>query len=136
MHDRLKIKKQLLENEKISYATDIIELPDGGIDCSEGCNPYGFPSAYARDVVKNFDTSRLGPYPHSQALYDAIIKYWKSQCFVERDNILITDGSINALYVINNIFDTHNSMTLGSRRSSRIITCMPRCSASSMLHIS
>ena len=39
MHDRLKIKKQLLENEKISYASDTIELPEGGIDCSEGCNP-------------------------------------------------------------------------------------------------
>ena len=112
MHDRLKIKKQLLENEKISYASDVIELPKGGIDCGEGCNPYGFPPECA-DVVKNFDTSRLGPYPHSQALYDAIIKYWKSQCFVERDNILITDGSINALYVINNIFDTHNAMVLG-----------------------
>ena len=112
MHDRLKIKKQLLENEKISYASDVIELPEGGIDCSEGCNPYGFPPECA-EVVKNFDTSRLGPYPHSQALYDAIIKYWKSQCFVERDNILITDGSISALYVINNIFDTHNAMVLG-----------------------
>ena len=112
MHDRLKIKKQLLEHEKISYAADVIELPKGGIDCSEGCNPYGFPPECA-DVVKNFDTSRLGPYPHSQALYDAIIKYWKSQCFVERENILITDGSINALYVINNMFDTHNAMVLG-----------------------
>ena len=55
MHDRLKIKKQLLENEKISYATDVIELPEGGIDCGEGCNPYGFPPECA-DVVKNFDT--------------------------------------------------------------------------------
>ena len=31
MHDRLKIKKQLLEHEKISYASDVIELPKGGI---------------------------------------------------------------------------------------------------------
>ena len=59
MHDRLKIKKQLLENEKISYASDVIELPKGGIDCGEGCNPYGFPPECA-DVVKNFDTARLG----------------------------------------------------------------------------
>ena len=28
MHDRLKIKKQLLEHEKISYASDVIELPE------------------------------------------------------------------------------------------------------------
>ena len=112
MNEKLKIKKQLLENEKISYATDTIELPKGGIDCSEGCNPYGFPPECAK-AVKNFDVSRLGPYPHSQALYNAIIEYWKDQCFVERENILITDGSISALYVINNMFDTHDSVVLG-----------------------
>jgi histidinol-phosphate aminotransferase len=32
---------------------------------------------------------------------------------VERGNILLTDGSISALYIINNIFDTHDSMVLG-----------------------
>ena len=111
-HKKLKIKKQLLDQEKISYASDHIDLPEGGIDCSEGCNPYGFPPECA-EVVKNFDVSRLGPYPHSQVLYDAIRDYWKDQCFVERENIIIADGSINALYIINNIFDTHNSMVLG-----------------------
>ena len=110
--ENLKIKRQLLENEKISYASDHIVLPKGGIDCSEGCNPYGFPPECA-EVAKNFDMSRLGPYPHSQALYDAIIDYWKRQCFIERENILITDGSINALYIINNMFDTHNAVALG-----------------------
>ena len=108
----LKIKKQLLEQEKISYATDHIDLPKGGIDCSEGCNPYGFPPECAK-VLKEFDASRLGPYPHSQALYDAISEYWWAQCNIERENILITDGSINALYIINNIFDTHNAVVLG-----------------------
>ena len=110
--ERLKIKRQLLDNEKISYASDHIDLPEGGIDCSEGCNPYGFPPECA-DVVKEFDTKRLGPYPHSQVMYDAIIEYWKKQCNIERDNIIITDGSINALYIINNIFDTHNAVALG-----------------------
>ena len=112
MHRRLKIKKQLLEQEKISYATDHIDLPEGGIDCSEGCNPYGFPPKCA-EVIRTFDISRLGPYPHSQALYDAIAEYWKDQIDVERHNILLTDGSISSLYVINNIFDTHNSVALG-----------------------
>ena len=51
-------KKQLLENEKISYATDTIELPDGGIDCSEGCNPYGFPPECAK-ALKDFDPAQL-----------------------------------------------------------------------------
>ena len=108
----MKIRKELLEQEKISYAMDQIVLPEGGVDCSEGCNPYGFPPECA-DVLKNFDPARMGPYPHSQALYDAIREFWKDQIDVERGNILLTDGSINALYIINNIFDTHNSVVLG-----------------------
>lgn len=109
---KLKIKKQLREQEKISYAMDHIELPEGGIDCSEGCNPYGFPPQCA-DVVKNFDTSRLGPYPHSQALFEAIREYWKDEIDVEKENLLLADGSISALYIVNNIFDTHNAVVLG-----------------------
>ena len=91
---------------------DHVELPEGGIDCSEGCNPYGFPPECI-EVLKEFDPVRLGPYPHSQALYTAISEYWKDQCFIERDNILLTDGSISALYIINNIFDTHDAVVLG-----------------------
>lgn len=108
----MKIRKELLKHEKISYAMEHIELPDGGIDCSEGCNPYGFPPECA-EVLKSFDPTRMGPYPHSDALYDAIREFWKDQIDVERSNILLTDGSISALYIINNIFDTHNSIVLG-----------------------
>ena len=46
---RLKIRKELLEQEKVSYAMDHVELPEGGIDCSEGCNPYGFPPECAAE---------------------------------------------------------------------------------------
>lgn len=110
--NRLKIKKQLLQQEKISYAMDHIELPEGGVDCSEGCNPYGFPEECS-EVIHNFDTSRFGPYPHSQSFYNEIREYWKDQIDVERENILLADGSISALYIINNIFDTHNAVALG-----------------------
>jgi len=108
----MKIRRQLLEQEKISYAMDHIELPEGGVDCSEGCNPYGFPPECA-EALKNFDPAKMGPYPHSDAMFDAIREFWKDQIDVERDNILLTDGSINALYIINNIFDTHDSVVLG-----------------------
>ena len=109
---RLKIRKELLEKEKISYAMDHIELPEGGVDCSEGCNPYGFPPE-CMEAYRNFDPARLGPYPHSTSLYDAICEYWKDVINVERENILLTDGSISALYIVNNIFDTHNTVVLG-----------------------
>ncbi len=109
---RLKIKRQLLEQEKISYAMDHITLPEGGIDCSEGCNPYGFPRECG-EALRGFDPERLGPYPHSQAMYEAIREFWKDQIDVERDNILLTDGSIGGLYIVNNIFDTHDGVVLG-----------------------
>ena len=109
---KLKIKKQLLEQDKVSYAMDHIVLPDGGIDCSEGCNPYGFPPE-CEAALRSFDAARLGPYPHSHALYDAIADFWKDIIDVERENILLTDGSMSALYIINNIFDTHNAVCLG-----------------------
>lgn len=111
-HKNLKIKKQLLERELISYASDHIDLPEGGIDCGEGCNPYGFPPE-CEEAFRNFEPGRMGPYPHSQALYDAIIEYWKKECFIEKDNIILADGSISALYIINNMFDTHNAVVLG-----------------------
>ena len=108
----MKIRKQVLEHDNISYAVDHIELPEGCIDCCEGCNPYGFPPECA-DTLKEFDPERMAPYPHSHALHDAITEFWREQIDVEYDNILITDGSINALYIINNIFDTHNAVVVG-----------------------
>lgn len=108
----MRIRKELLERKHISYAMEHIELPPGGIDCSEGCNPYGFPPECEK-VFREFDPARLGPYPHSDAIYDAIRGCWKDMIDVERGNILLTDGSINALYIINNIFDTHDTMVLG-----------------------
>lgn len=108
----MKIRKELSDRRLVSYAADHIELPPGGVDCSEGCNPYGFPPECAR-VLKEFDPARMCPYPHSDALYDAIHDYWEDVIDIERGNITLADGSINALYIINNIFDTHDSMVLG-----------------------
>ena len=110
--NKLKIKKQLTEQEKVSYAMDDIVLPEGGIDCSERCNPYGFPPE-CENALRSFDAARLGPYPHSHALYDAIERYWADTVDVERDNILLTDGSMSALYIVNNIFDTQDAAVMG-----------------------
>lgn len=109
---RMKIKPTLLAKDKVSYASDHIDLPENGVDCFEGCNPYGFPSVVS-DVIRNFDISRLGPYPHSTAFFDAIHDYWEDVVDVEKENVLYADGSINAIYSINNIFDAHESKVLG-----------------------
>jgi len=108
----LKIRKELLENDLISYASDHIELPKNGIDCNEGCNPYGFPPELL-EAAKNFDMNRLGPYPHSTAVFDGLTEYWKGQFYLEPENLLLTDGSISAIYTVTNIFNVKGAVVIG-----------------------
>ena len=107
---KFKVKKVLQEKEKNSYASDVLVLPENGIDCSEGCNPYGFPKSV---LDMDYDFNRLSVYPHSQAPYDAIIDYWKGNVNLEKENILLADGSIGAIYTVNNIFAEEGAKVLG-----------------------
>ena len=109
---QLKLRDELLNMEKVSYAMDHIELPEGGVDCSEGCTPYGFPPEMLK-AVENFDMNRLGPYPHSTAIFDGLCEYWKGQFFLEPENLFLTDGSIAAIYVICNIFNRPGAKVVG-----------------------
>lgn len=99
----LKIRKELKEEEWLSYASDHIDLPINGINCGEGCNPYGFPPELQK-VADNFNMKRLGAYPHSTAIFDGLTEYWKGQFFLEPENLMITDGSISAIYTVLSIF--------------------------------
>lgn len=109
---KLKIRDELTQLEKNSYASAELVIPENCIDCGEGCNPYGYPKEIL-DTFKNFDTDKIFPYPHSMATTDAIIDYWKNECNLERENILLADGSISALYLINNIFNIKGAKVLG-----------------------
>ena len=108
----LKIRKELLEIEDKGYAADTLVLPENGVDCYEGCNPYGFPGEL-KQAMKDFDIDRLGPYPHSSALFDGLREYWKNQIDLESDNLGITDGSISAIYVVNELFNIPGARVLG-----------------------
>ena len=112
MNNKYKIKPRLFKNKGPDYARDVIDLPEHGMDCYEGYNPYSFPPE-CLTALKNFDPERLGQYPHSTSFYDAIIDYWSELSGINLRNIFITDGSINALYCIINIFDFQNTVVLG-----------------------
>ena len=109
---QLKLRKELMDLDKVSYASDHIDLPEGGIDCGEGCTPYGFPPEMLR-AAENFDMNRLGPYPHSTAIFDGLLEYWKGQFYLEPENLLMTDGSIAAIYVVCNIFNRPGARVVG-----------------------
>lgn len=108
----LKLRPELMDIEKVSYASEHIDLPEGGIDCGEGCTPYGFPPELM-SAVDRFDWTRLGPYPHSTAIYEGLCEYWKGQFFLEPGNLLITDGSIGAIYTIVNSFTRPGAKIVG-----------------------
>ena len=108
----LKIRKEVCILEKESYALDVVNLPNGGIDCSEGCNPYGFPDSVLVSASE-FDIRRITEYPHSRAPYDAIIHYWAKTAELTENNILLTDGSDSGIYIVNNIFADKHAKVLG-----------------------
>ncbi len=110
--NKLKVREELKTLDKVSYASDHIDLPEGGVDCFEGCNPYGFPPELLEEA-RAFDLSRLGPYPHSTAIFDGLKEYFKGQVDLEPENLMITDGSISALYTINNLFAEKGAKVLG-----------------------
>ncbi len=107
----LTISPALLEEDKVTYASEEIYLPEGGIDCNEGCNPYGFPPAL-EDAMRDFDIKRFGPYPHSHAIHDGLREYWKGSSDIEPENVFLTDGSISALYAIFQVFDAPGAVVL------------------------
>lgn len=108
----MKIKKELCQMDKTSYAMDVIDFQENSIDCSEGCNPYGCPD-YVFDVLDSFDKKRFSTYPHSQKAKEGIIKYWSDTYPLELDNIVLADSSISAIYLVNNIFAERGAKVLG-----------------------
>lgn len=108
----LKLRPQLLEIDKVSYASDHIDLPENGVDCGEGCTPYGFPSEVT-EAAKRFDWMRVGPYPHSTAIYDGLTEFWKGYFSLKPENLIITDGSISAIYTVVNSFTQPGAKIIG-----------------------
>ena len=97
-----KIREVYLQERK-SYAGHTPEAGEGVLDCSLGVNPYG-PPPQALEAIRRFDLRRLGDYPHTHAAHDAIVRYWSGQTKLSREDILLADGSVSALYLICALF--------------------------------
>ena len=107
----MKIRSVYLQETK-SYADHTPEATASILDCSLGVNPYG-PPAQALEAIRAFDLDRLGDYPHTHAAHDAIIRYWREFAELSRENILLCDGSVSALYLINALFANPGAEVLG-----------------------
>lgn len=108
----LKIRESLLAQEKESYADDNAKIPEGAIDCTQGCNPYGFYPTLA-DVVRNAEDYAIYSYPHGQEIYEGIINLCKPYFLgISKENIFLSDSSMSVIYAIDVIFDRPGARVL------------------------
>jgi histidinol-phosphate aminotransferase len=107
----MKIREEYLKETK-SYAAHTPESTPSTLDCSQGVNPYG-PPEEALAAIRSFDAARLGNYPHSHAVTDAIIRYWRDYANLKPQNIMLVDGSISGLYLVNALFATPGAQVVG-----------------------
>ncbi len=107
----MKIRNELLSQVR-SYAGHTPHAAEDTLDCSLGVNPYGFPPV-VKEAFAAFDPERFYHYPHSDAPQKAIVDYWADYAFIESENIVLTDGSVSALYLLCNILAKKGAEVVG-----------------------
>lgn len=110
-----RIKKSIASQIKETYA---IEGEDAfnniDIDCAEGINIVSFSDA-AIDAFNSIDYTIMKDYPHSLTVKKAIADFWEkyTDTKINDDNIVLCDGSIAALFLINKLFIENGDKVLG-----------------------
>lgn len=114
MLQTMKIREEFTAIRKNSYAIDALDFTPDSLDCTEGVNPFGCPQSVLDYVLKKeVDEAMILNYPHNQQVFEVIQSYWEKQACLAKDNILLTDGSIAAIYVVNHIFAKKGAKVLG-----------------------
>lgn len=108
-----KLRDSIVSQVKISYAKD-----DGGhhqqpaIDCSAGSNPFSMPDA-AKKAIAQATVSQVNLYPHHSGLKGAICRTFGPAIGLSEQNVLLTAGSIDGIYVVNTAFLRDGARVLG-----------------------
>lgn len=106
-----KINKYIIKESFLSYAKE--DIPSGVyIDCYDGINNLTF-SSNVKDAFKRLNYSTLINYPHGNSLKKSILDYWSDHGNLNLNNIILTDGSINGIYLVNKLFLQPNDNVLG-----------------------
>lgn len=110
---KLKINKAIEMQLKKSYAIESGHSEDVfEIDCGEGINTV----SYSNKAVEAFNALKfdmIRGYPHSIALKDNIVDYWKDFIALDTDRICLADGSIHVIYLLNRLFIEKGDKVLG-----------------------
>ena len=110
-----KINKYIKNTVKESYAKEsdpvenLIE-----IDCYEGINNVSY-SSKAIHTLKNLDENVIKNYPHGTQIKQSIVNHFKKNINIqlENSNIILCNGSIGGIYLINRLFLEPNDKVLG-----------------------
>ncbi|MDL2236134.1 histidinol-phosphate aminotransferase family protein [Christensenellaceae bacterium OttesenSCG-928-L17] len=108
----LRINSRIQRQTKLSYATegDIYEAYT--LDCGEGINTM-LQSERVRKTMRTFTEDMVRAYPHGTELKERICALWKENAAIQREQVLLTDGSMSALYLINRLFLEPSDRALG-----------------------
>jgi histidinol-phosphate aminotransferase len=108
---KLKIRETIIQEEKLSYAKEGAKVPENAVDCAAGYNPFGTPPE-AVAIFKELTPSAIFDYPHGDVLQEAILKYWSPYAKLTKKNLLLTDGSMPGLTLVNAAFSTPGAAAL------------------------
>ncbi len=109
---KLKINRAIQAQTKVSYAIESAGPLPYDIDCGEGINIVMTPPA-AVQAFQELKFEMLQPYPHSVTVKDSIIQYWKDYADLDYPRIILCDGSVSGLYLINRLFLEAGDRVLG-----------------------
>lgn len=109
---KLRIHSAIAANTKVSYAIESAGPLPYDIDCGEGINTVMVPPA-ARKAFDELSFEMMRPYPHSVAVKESIQNYWKGYLSPSFRQILLCDGSVSGLYLINRLFLEQGDAVLG-----------------------
>lgn len=105
-----KLNVSVVNTEMVAYAKE--EAAECKIDCADGCNPYGCCEKVI-DALSNFDKKMICEYPHGFDMKDALIASWDEFVKLQRDNIVLTDGAMEAISIVNTLFAADDAKVLG-----------------------
>ncbi|WP_418845491.1 aminotransferase class I/II-fold pyridoxal phosphate-dependent enzyme [Pyramidobacter piscolens] len=106
-----RIARAVKNQARVSYALGA-ETPPCEVDCGEGVN-VELASPAARRAFATLDFNMCAPYPHANELKEAIAAYWKDYAALGDENIVLTEGSVSGLYLVNRLFLEPNDRVLG-----------------------
>ncbi|MCC3867118.1 aminotransferase class I/II-fold pyridoxal phosphate-dependent enzyme [Terrisporobacter mayombei] len=106
-----KVSRCIVEETFLSYAKEE-NLSEICIDCYGGINNITF-STNVKNAFEKLNYSALKNYPRGNSLKESIKSYWSRRVDLSFNNIILTEGSINGIYLCNKLFLKPDDNVLG-----------------------